>query len=58
MEDVDVDFNAGGSGFGSENLTAFDDGRPGVLDGDLSLGREGVGDRVVVITVLEVRGYR
>ena len=56
MEDVDVDFNAGGSGFGSENLTAFDDGRPGVLDGDLFFGHEGEGDRLVVTTVLEARG--
>ena len=56
MEDVDVDFNAGGSGFGSENLTAFDDGRPGVLVGDLFFGREGEGDRLVVTTVLEARG--
>ena len=56
MEDDDVDFKADGSGFGSENLTAFDDGRPGVVDGDF--GREGVGDRVVVTTVLEARGYR
>ena len=58
MDDDDADFKADGSGFGSENLTAFDDGRPGVLDGDLSFGREGVGDRVVVTTVLEASGYR
>ena len=57
MEDDDVGFIAGGSGFGSENLTAFDDGRPGVFDGDLFFGREGDGDRLVVMTVLEARGY-
>ena len=57
MEDDDDGFIAGGSGFGSENLTAFDDGRPGVLDGDLFFGREGDGDRLVVTTVLEARGY-
>ena len=56
MDDDDDGFNAGGSGFGSENLTAFDDGRPGVLDGDLFFGREGDGDRPVVTTVLEARG--
>ena len=57
MEDDDDGFNAGGSGFGSENSTAFIDGRPGVLDGDLLFGREGDGDRVVVTTVREARGY-
>ena len=39
MEDDDNDFIADGSGFGSENLTASDDGRPGFLDGDLFFGR-------------------
>ena len=57
MEEVDVDLSAGRSGFGSENLTALLDGRPGVLDGDLFFGREGDGDRLVVMTVLEARGY-
>ena len=56
MVDDDDGFIAGGSGFGSENLTAFDVGRPGVLDGDLFFGREGEGDRLVVTTVLEARG--
>ena len=58
MEDDDADFKADGSGFGSENFTALDDGRPGVLDGDLSFGREGVGDRVVVTKDLEASVYR
>ena len=56
MEDDDDGLIAGGSGFGSENLTAFLGGRPGVLDGDLFFGREGEGDRLVVTTVLEARG--
>ena len=56
MEDDDDGLIAGGSGFGSETLTAFLGGRPGVLDGDLFFGREGEGDRLVVTTVLEARG--
>ena len=56
MEDDDDGLIAGGSGFGSENLTAFFVERPGVLDGDLFFGREGDGDRLVVTTVLEARG--
>ena len=56
MEEDDDGLIAGGSGFGSENLTAFLGGRPGVLDGDLFFGREGEGDRLVVTTVLEARG--
>ena len=51
MDDDDDGLIAGGSGFGLENLTAF------VVDGDFNLGREGDGDRVVVTTVLEARGY-
>ena len=56
MEEDDVDFNADGSGFGSENLTVLLDGRPGILDGDHFFGCEGDGDCLVVTTVLEARG--
>ena len=56
MEEDDVNLSAGGSGFGSENLIALLDGRPGVLDGDLFFGREGEEDCLVVTTVLEARG--